>query len=99
LSGSKAAAPGTWLAAICAREGLPFVLGPARALQASHGGKAHNDTIAAQQMAGGRRGGLLPQAYVYPADRRATRDLRRRRRHRMRTRAARRVQSPQTTRQ
>jgi len=33
------------------------------------------------------RGGMLPQAYVYPAERRATRDLRRRRMHLTRKRA------------
>jgi hypothetical protein len=34
-----------------------------------------------------RRGGMLPQAYVYPIDMRATRDLFRRRMHLMRQRA------------
>jgi hypothetical protein len=54
----------TWygLAALCAHEGLPFVLGPARAMTALHGGTAKNDTIDAQQIAVRRRGGLLPHA-------------------------------------
>src|SRR4029453_16591442 len=53
-----------------------------------HGGKAKNDTIESQNIAALLRGGMLPQAYVYPAAMRATRDLLRRRTHLMRTRAA-----------
>src|SRR5207247_1219417 len=64
-----------------------FVLGHALSLKAMHGGKAKNDKIDAQKMAVLLRGGLLPQAYVYPADMRATRDLLRRRIPRMRKRA------------
>jgi transposase len=56
-------------------------------MKAIHGGKATNDTIDAQKMAVLLRGGMLPQAYVYPAAMRATRDLLRRRLRRMRTRA------------
>jgi transposase len=76
-----------WLADLCAREGMPFVLGHALSMQAIHGGKAKNDTLDAQKIAGLLRGGLLPQAYVYPAAMRATRDLLRRRTHLMRKRA------------
>jgi transposase len=76
-----------WLADLCAREGLPFVLGHALYMKAIHGGKAKNDTIDAQKIAVLLRGGMLPQAYVYPADMRATRDLLRRRIHLMRKRA------------
>jgi transposase len=47
-------------------------------MQAIHGGKANNDSIDAQQIAVLLRGGMLPQASVYPAARRATRDLLRR---------------------
>jgi transposase len=68
-----------WLADLCTREGLPFVLGHALYMKAIHGGKAKHETIDAQKMAGLRRGGMLPQAYVYPTERRATRDLLRRR--------------------
>jgi transposase len=68
-----------WLADLCADHGLPFVLGHALSMQAMHGGKAKNDTIDAQKIAVLLRGGLLPQAYVYPAEMRATRDLLRRR--------------------
>ncbi len=77
-----------WLADLCARQGLPFVLGHARSMKAIHGGTATNDTIASQKIAVWRRGGMRPQASVYPADMRATRDLRRRRMPLRRTRAA-----------
>ena len=68
-----------WLADLCAREGIPFVLGHALSMKAIHGGKAKNDKIDAQKIAVLLRGGMLPQAYVYPAEMRATRDLLRRR--------------------
>jgi transposase len=58
---------------------MPFVLGPALYRQAIHGGKAKHDQIDAQTIAVLLRGRMLPQAYVYPAERRATRDLLRRR--------------------
>src|SRR5438093_3676673 len=70
-----------WLADLCAREGLPFVLGHALYMKAIHGGKAKNDKIDAHKIAVLLRGGMLPQAYVYPAEMRATRDLLRRRMH------------------
>jgi transposase len=70
-----------WLADLCAEHGIPFVLGHALYMKAIHGGKAKNDKIDAQKIAVLLRGGLLPQAYVYPAEMRATRDLLRRRMH------------------
>jgi transposase len=76
-----------WLADLCAREAIPFVLGHALYMKAIHGGKAKNDKIDAQKIAVLLRGGMLPQAYVYPAAMRATRDLLRRRIHLMRKRA------------
>src|ERR671922_117668 len=76
-----------WLADLCAQAGLPFVLGHALSMQAIHGGKANNDKIDSQKIAALLRGGMLPQAYVYPAQMRATRDLLRRRTHLMRKRA------------
>jgi transposase len=76
-----------WLADLCAREGLAFVLGHALYMKAIHGGKAKNDKIDAHKIAVLLRGGMLPQAYVYPAAMRATRDLLRRRMHLMRKRA------------
>src|SRR5437870_5998069 len=53
----------------------------ALSMKAMHGGKAKNDTVDAQKIAVVLRGGMLPQAYVYPAELRATRDLLRRRMH------------------
>jgi transposase len=76
-----------WLADLCAREGIPFVLGHALYMKAIHGGKAKNDRIDAHKIAVLLRGGMLPQAYAYPAAMRATRDLLRRRMHLMRKRA------------
>ena len=76
-----------WLADLCAHEGIPFVLGHALYMKAIHGGKAKNDKIDAHKIAVLLRGGMLPMAYVYPADIRATRDLLRRRCHLMRKRA------------
>jgi transposase len=76
-----------WLADLWAQEGSPVVLGHARYLKAIHGGKAKHDQIDAHKMAVWLRGGMLPQAYVYPAAMRATRDLLRRRRSFVRKRA------------
>jgi hypothetical protein len=75
------ACPFTWygLADLCAGEGIPFVLGHALYMKAIHGGKAKNNQIDSQKIAALLRGGMLPQASVYPAKRRATRDLLRRR--------------------
>jgi transposase len=70
-----------WLADLCAEHGIPFVLGHALSMKAIHGGKAKNDKIDAHKIAVLLRGGMLPQAYVYPAEMRATRDLLRRRMH------------------
>ena len=75
-----------WLADVCAAEGIAFVLGHALAMKAIHGGKAKNDKIDSHKIAVLLRGGLLPQAYVYPAVMRATRDLMRRRLHLVRKR-------------
>ena len=76
-----------WLADLCHREAIPFVLGHALYMKAIHGGKAKNDRIDAHKIAVLLRGGMLPMAYVYPAKMRATRDLLRRRCHLMRKRA------------
>ncbi len=50
-------------------------------MQASHGGKAKNDKIDAHKSALWLRGGMMPHAYVYPAELRATRELLYRRCH------------------
>jgi transposase len=57
-------------------------------MTAMQGGKAKNDKIEAHQIAVLLRGGMFPQAYVYPAEMRATRDLFRRRCHLVHKRAA-----------
>jgi transposase len=75
-----------WLADLCAREGIAFVLGHALYMKAIHGGKAKNDRIDALKIATLLRGGMLPEAYAYPAGMRATRDLLRRRLHLVRKR-------------
>src|SRR2546430_2152263 len=60
-----------WLADLCAEHGIPFVLGHALYMKAIHVGQAKNDKIDAHKIAVLLRGGLLPQAYVYPAEMRA----------------------------
>jgi len=76
-----------WVADLCAREGIPFVLGHALYMKAIHGGNSKNDKIDSHKIAVLLRGGALAQAYVYPAKMRATRDLLRRRNHLVRKRA------------
>jgi hypothetical protein len=68
-----------WLVALCPQAGSAFVLGPALAMTASHGGNAQTDKIAAPQRAVLLRGGRLPPAEVSPAALRAPRELLRRR--------------------
>jgi Transposase IS116/IS110/IS902 family len=75
---------------------MPLVLGHARAMKAIHGGKAQTDTLAARNIAVLRRGGMLPQASVYPAAMRAPRDWRRRRFPLTRHRAELLTHGPQT---
>ncbi len=75
-----------WLADLCAKERIPFVLGHALYMKAIHGGKAKNDRIDARKIAVLLRGGMLPQAYAYPPGMRETRDLLRRRLHLVRKR-------------
>jgi transposase len=75
-----------WLADLCAVEGIDFVLGHALYMKAIHGGKAKNDRIDSLKIVTLLRGGMLPQAYAYPAGMRATRDLLRRRLHLVRKR-------------
>ncbi len=76
-----------WLADLCAAQGIPFVLGHALSRKAIHGGKAKNEKIDSQTIAALLRGGMLPHAYVSPAEMRAPRDWLRRRTPLMRTRA------------
>ncbi len=76
-----------WLADLCEREGIPFVLGHALAMKAIHGGKSKNDRQDAATLANLLRAGYFPMAYVYPKDKRETRDLLRRRAFFVRQRA------------
>jgi transposase len=76
-----------WLADLCHDQGIPFVLGHALYMKAIHGGKAKTDKIDAHKIAVLLRGGMLPQAYVYPRGMRETRDLLRRRTFLVRRRA------------
>ena len=76
-----------WIADLCQKENIPFVLGHALYMKAIHGGKAKNDKIDSKKIAVLLRGGMIPQSYVYPEKMRATRDLMRRRNHLMQKRA------------
>ena len=49
-----------WLADLCNKEGIAFVLGHALSMKAIHGGKAKNDKIDAHKIAVLLRGGMLP---------------------------------------
>jgi transposase len=68
-----------WIADLCSREGIAFVLGHALYMKAIHGGKTKNDKIDSQKIVALLRSGMLPMAYVYPQGMRSTRDLLRRR--------------------
>jgi transposase len=68
-----------WLADLCEQHRIPFVLGHALAMKAIHGGKSKNDRKDAATLAGLLRSGYFPLAYVYPKEKRDTRDLLRRR--------------------
>jgi len=68
-----------WVADLCNRIGIEFVLGHALYMKAIHGGKVKNDKIDSQKIAALLRSGMFPVAYVYPQPMRSTRDLLRRR--------------------
>ena len=70
-----------WIADLCHEENIPFVLGHALYMKAIHGAKTKNDKIDSHKIAVLLRGGMIPMAYVYPAEMRSTRDLLRRRMH------------------
>jgi len=55
-----------WLADLCAREGIAFVLGHALYMRAIHGAKAKNDRIDSRKTAGLLRGGLMPRGLRLP---------------------------------
>jgi transposase len=76
-----------WLADLCRKEGIEFVLGHALYMKAIHGAKVKNDKVDSRKIAGLLRGGMFPTAYVYPPEMRPTRDLLRRRTYFVRRRA------------
>ncbi len=76
-----------WIADLCRENEIPFILGHALYMKAIHGGKAKNDKVDSHKIAVLLKGGMMPTAYVYPPEMRATRDLLRRRTHFMRKRA------------
>jgi transposase len=76
-----------WVADLCHREGIPFVLGHALYMRLIHGGKTKNDDLDAEKIGRLLRGGNIPEAYVYPKGLRETRDLLRRRNYLVRKRA------------
>ncbi len=75
-----------WLADLCRRQNITFVLGHALYMKAIHGAKAKNDKIDSRKIAALLRSGMIPQAYVYPPWMRATLDLMRRRTYLVRKR-------------
>ena len=76
-----------WVADLCREQEIAFILGHALYMKAIHGGKAKNDKIDSHKIAALMRGGMFPEAYVYPREMRGTRDLMRRRMHLMRKRS------------
>ena len=53
-----------WIADLCAKEKIPFVLGHALSMKAIHGGKSKNDRIDSHKIAALLRRGTLLTAYV-----------------------------------
>lgn len=72
-----------WIADLCTKLQVPFLLGHALYMKAIHGGKTKNDKIDSQKIAAMVRGGMFPMAYAYPEAMRPTRDLLRRRNYLM----------------
>lgn len=68
-----------WLADLCREEGIPFVLGHALYMKAIAQAKSGNDKLDSERIAMLLKSGMFPEAYVYPQEMRATRDLMRRR--------------------
>ncbi len=68
-----------WVSDFCVEHDIPFILGHALYMKAIHGSKTKNDKIDSQKIAALLKAGMIPMAYVYPAEMRATRDLLRRR--------------------
>jgi transposase len=68
-----------WIADFCAENNIDFALGHALYMKAIHGGKTKSDKIDSEKIANMLRGGMFPLAYAYPKEKRAVRDLLRRR--------------------
>jgi len=77
-----------WLADLCHKEKIRFVLGHALYMKLIYGAKAKNDQIDAGKISRLLRGGNFPLAYVYPKGMRETRDLLRRRTYLVRERSS-----------
>ncbi len=76
-----------WVADLCRQHDIPFALGHALYMKAIHGAKKKNDRVDSEKIARLTAANLLPMAYVYPWENRATRDLLRRRLRFVRQRA------------
>ena len=68
-----------WIADLCESEGIPFTLGHALYMRAVHGAKTKSDKLDSERIALLLKSGMFPEAYVYPKEMRACRDLLRRR--------------------
>lgn len=79
--------PYYWLADFCKELGIEFQLGHALYMKHIHGGKAKNDRIDSEKIAMLTINQMLPEAYVYPKEKRHLRDLLRRRLYFVRKRA------------
>ena len=77
-----------WLADGCHDAGIPFHLGHALYMKAIHGGKVKNDRVDSRTLTNLMRTNYFPEAYAYPREMRATRDLLRRRHRFVALRAA-----------
>lgn len=76
-----------WLLDGCREAGIPFYLGHALYMKAISGNKKKTDPLDATTIANLMRTNYFPQAYPYPREMRATRDLFRRRTRLVRIRA------------
>jgi transposase len=76
-----------WLLDGCSDSGLRFYLGHALYMKAISGNKKKNDPLDALTIANLMRSNFFPEAYPYPREMRATRDLLRRRHRLVRIRA------------
>lgn len=76
-----------WLADLCRREGIAFILGHALCMKVVHGTKTRQDREDGYKIARLLPGGNFPLAYVHPPEWRPTRDLLRRRGYLVRRRA------------